>query len=61
MGRKEIASENMIAATATIPDVNKAKELLSSIQKKIMKETEDSISVYANLELRGRHIVWRTM
>jgi hypothetical protein len=61
MGAKEIARENMVAATTTIPDAEKAKELLTSIQKKIMKETEESISVYANLELRGRHIVWKTI
>lgn len=54
----EIAQENFRAAKSRVADMTIANEMVNMLKGQILDEPEKSMSVYGNLRLSGRHIVW---
>jgi hypothetical protein len=59
MKTKEVAKENQKAAEAKIQNIEAASKTLKKLKGQISLSPFEALSVYSNVSLSGRHIIWK--
>ncbi|HAV42794.1 TPA: hypothetical protein DCX15_02095 [bacterium] len=60
MKTKRIVQENIKAANTKIANIAMANEMLKRVRGQILGKSSSAFSAYGNLQLSGKHIVWKT-